>query len=115
MCVGDSCGDGLVMIVLCCCGGDRFEEDLCCGSTLGVFVDLVELDEVGVTLLQTVEALRGAFFFSTSMELNTKNAGGGGAGHEIMDSDTSLSSMLTPKHFLAVSAIFFDRSDLGST
>ena len=77
----------------------------------GVLVDLVELDGVGVTF-KTVEALRGAFFFSTGVELNTKGAGGGGAGHEMSDSDTSLPSILTPKHFFAVSAICLDRSDL---
>ena len=62
-----------------------------------------------------LEALRGAFFFSTSVELNTEDAGGGGAGHEIIDSNTSLPSILTPKHFFAVSAICFDRSDLACT
>ena len=50
------------------------------------FVDLVELDDVangvGVTLFKTAEALRGAFFFSTSVEMKTKGAGGGGAGRE---------------------------------
>ena len=45
-----------------------------CVGNLGLgFVDLVELDEVangvGVTLFKAVEALRGAFFFSTSVEL----------------------------------------------
>ena len=40
-------------------------------------MDLVELDGVGATLFKTIEALRGAFFFSTSVELNTKGAGGG--------------------------------------
>ena len=43
----------------------------------------LEHSYVGVTLLKTVEALRGAFFFSTSMELKTKCAGGGGAGRGI--------------------------------
>ena len=52
------------------------------------------------------------FFFSTSMELKTKGAGGGGAGREIIDSNTSLPSILTSRHFLAVSAICFERSDL---
>ena len=33
------------------CGGDSFEEDLRCGPKLGVLVDLVELDGVGVTFL----------------------------------------------------------------
>ena len=49
------------------------------------------------------------------MELKTKGAGGGGAGREIMDSNTSLPATLTPKHFLAVSAICFDRSDFACT
>ena len=52
-------------------------------------MDLVELDDVAngvdVTLFKTVEALRGAFFFSTSVELETKGAWGGGAGREIID------------------------------
>ena len=34
------------------------------------------------------------------MELKTKGAGGGGTGREMIDSDTSLPSILTPKHFL---------------
>ena len=60
----------------------------------------------GVALFKIVEALSGgAFFFSTSVELKTKGAGGGGAGREMMDSNTSLPAILTPKHFLAVSAI----------
>ena len=75
-------------------------------------MDLVELDDVAngvcVTLFKTLQALRGAFFFSTSMELKTK-----GAGREITDSSTSLPSVLTPEHFFAVSAICFDRSDLA--
>ena len=49
------------------------------------------------------------------MQLKTKGAGGGGAGREMMDSNTSLPSILTPKHFLAVSAICFDRSDFTCT
>ena len=42
-------------------------------------MNLLELDDEvdGVTLLKTVEALRGAFVFSTSVELKTKGAGGG--------------------------------------
>ena len=109
--MGDGRGDCLVVTVLFChgCGGDSFEEDLQCGAKLGVLVDLVELDEVGVTF-KTVEALRGAFFFSTSMELNTK-----GAGREMIDSNTSLPSILTPKHFFVVLAICLDRSDLICT
>ena len=42
-------------------------------------------------------------------------AGGGGAGREMMDSNTSLPAILTPKHFFAVSAICFDRSDFACT
>ena len=83
-------------------------------------MDLVEFDDgltsCGVALFKTVEALsRGAFFFWTSMELKTKGAGGGGAGHGMIDSNTSLPEILTPKHFLAVSAICFDRSDFACT
>ena len=33
----------------------------------------------------------------------------------MMDSNTSLPAILTPKHFLAVSAICFDRSDFACT
>ena len=70
----DGCGDGLVDVVFFCYG-DNFEEVWRWESKLGVFVDLVELDDVangvGVTLFKTVEALRGAFFFSTSVELKT--------------------------------------------
>ena len=114
--MGDGRDDCLVVTVLFCrgCGGDSFEEDLRCGPKLGVLVDLVELDGVGVTF-KTVEALRGAFFFSTGVELNTKGAGGGGAAREVIDSNTSLPSVLTPKHFFAVSAICRDRSDLTCT
>ena len=77
-------GDGLVD-VLCCGGGDSLEEDLRWGPGLGALVDLVEFDDgvtsCGVALFTTVEALsRGAFFFSTSVELKTKGAGGGGGG-----------------------------------
>ena len=75
-------------------------------------MDLVELDRVCVTF-KTVEALRGAFFFSTSVELNTKGAEG--VGCKMIDSDTSLPSILAPKHFFAVSAICLDRSDLTCT
>ena len=108
-------GDGLVDVL---CGGDSLEEDLRWGPRLGALVDLVEFVDgitgCGVTLFKTVEALSsGAFFFSTSMELKTKGAGGGGAGREIMDSNTSLPWILTPRHFLAVSAICFERSDLA--
>ena len=80
LCVGDGCGDCLVVTLLFChgCDGDSFEEDLRCGPKLGVLVDLVELDEVGVTF-KTIEGLRGAIalYSSTSVELNTKGAGGG--------------------------------------
>ena len=113
--VGDGRGDRLVVVVLFC-SGDSFEEDLRWESKLGAFVDLVELngvaDGVGVTLFETVEALRRAFFFSTSVELKTKGAEGGGTGRGMIDSNTCLPSMLTPKHFSAVPAICFDRSDL---
>ena len=70
---------------------------------LGVFVDLVEFadDEAndGTALFKTTEAFSGAFFFSTSVELKTKGAGGGGAGREIMDSNTSLPWIFTPRRF----------------
>ena len=102
-------GDGLVDDVLFC-GGDSLEEDLRWGPRLGTLVDLVELEDGvtngGVALFKIVEALiRGAFFFSTSVELKIKGAEGGGAGREIMDSNTSLPLKFTPRHFLAVSAI----------
>ena len=62
--VGDGRGDGLAVVTLVC-RGDSFEEDLRWEPKLEVFVDLVELDDevdgVGVTLLKTVEALRGVF------------------------------------------------------
>ena len=69
-------GDGLVDEVLSCCG-DSLEEDLHWEPRLGVFVDLVELDDDeaddeaddGAALFKTVEAFRGAFFFSISVEL----------------------------------------------
>ena len=111
-------GEGLVDEVLFCCG-DSLEEDLRWEPRLGAFVDLVEFEDSvnndGTALFKTVEAFRGVFFFSTSMELKTKDAGRGGAGREMMDSNTSLPSVLTPKHFLAVSAICFDRSDFVCT
>ena len=96
-------GDGLVDDVLFCFG-DSLEEDLRWGPRLGALVDLVEFDD-GVTscdvaLFKTIEALsRGAFSFSTSVELKPKGAGAGGAGHEIMDSNTSLPWILTSRHF----------------
>ena len=93
LCVGDGCDDGLVVDVLFC-HGDSFEEDLHWEPKLGVLVGLVELDdevdEVGVTLFKAADVLRGAFFLSTSVELNTKGTGGGGAGRKKMDSNTSL-------------------------
>ena len=52
-----------------------------------------------VALFKTVEAFRCTFFFSTSVELKTKGTGGRGAGHEIIDSNMSLPSILPPKHF----------------
>ena len=109
-------GNGLVDDVLFC-GGDSLEEDLRWGPRLGALVDLVEFDDgvtsCGVALFKTVEDLSGgALFFSTSVELKTKGAGGGGAGREIMESNTSLPWILTPRHFLAVSAICLERSDL---
>ena len=92
------------MVWFCC--GDIFEEDLRWEPRLGVFVDLMEMDDEvnDVALFKTAEALRGAFFFSASVELKTKGTGGGGAGREMMDSNTSLPSILTPKHFFAVSS-----------
>ena len=88
------------------------------GPRLGVFVDLVDCDNDddandGTALFKAVEAFRGAFFFSTSMALKTRDPGGGGPGREIIDSNTSLPSILTPRHFLAVSAVCFERSDLA--
>ena len=44
----------------------------------GFFVDLVELSDVtngGTTLLKTMEAFSGAFFFSTSVELKQRAQG----------------------------------------
>ena len=111
-------GEGLVDEVLFCCG-DSLEEDLRWEPRLGVLVDLVEFEDGvtndGIALFKTMEAFRGAFFFSTSEELKTKGAEGGGDGREMMDSNTSLPSILTPKHFSAVSAICFDRSDFACT
>ena len=76
--MGDGRGDCFVVTVLFCrgCGGDSFEEDLRYGPKLEVLVDLLELDGVGVTF-KTVEALRRAFFFSTSVELNLRALGEG--------------------------------------
>ena len=82
------------------CCGDSLEENLRWEPRLGAFVDLVEFED-GVTndvtaLFKTVEVFRVTFFFSTSVELKTKGAGGGGAGRELMDSNTSLPSISTP-------------------
>ena len=100
--MGDGGGGCLVVTVFFCrgCGGDSFGKDLRCGPNLGVLVDLVELDGIGVTF-KAIEALRGAFFFSTSVELNTKGAGGGrgGAGREMINSNTSLPLILSTKLF----------------
>ena len=75
MCAGDSRGDRLVVDILFC-RGDSFEEDLRWEPKLRVFVALVglddEVDDVSVIIFKTVEALRLAFYFSTSVELNTK-------------------------------------------
>ena len=113
-----SFGEGLVDEVLFCCG-DSLEEDLRWEPGLGAFVDLVEFEDGvtngGIALFKTVEAFRGALFFSTAVELKTKGVEGGGAGCEMMDSNTSLPSILTPEHFSGVSAIDFDRSDFACT
>ena len=110
-------GEGSVDDVLFCCG-NSLEEDLRWEPVLGGLVDLAEFeDDVtdgGAALFKIVEAFsRGAFFFPTSVELYTKGAGGGGAGSEMMDSNTSLPAILPLKHFLAVSANCFDRSDFA--
>ena len=105
-------GEGLVDEVLLCCG-ESLEEDLRWEPRLVFFFfDLVEFDD-GAALFKTIEAFRGTFFFSTSVELKTKGAGGGGAGREIINSNTSLPSIFTAGHFLAVSAICFDKSVLA--
>ena len=102
-------GDGLVEEVLFCCG-DSLEEDLRWEPRVGFLVDLVECDDDdandGETLFEAVEAFKGAFF-STSVKLQTNGTGGEGTGRQMMDSNTSLPSILTPKHFFAVSAICF--------
>ena len=63
-------------------------------------MDLVEFDDDvandGAALFKTIEAFRGIFLFSTSVELKTKGTGGGGAGHEIINLNTSLLSIFTP-------------------
>ena len=80
---------------------------------LGGLVDLVEFEDGvtdgGAALFKIVEAFsRGAFFFSTSVELKTKGAGGGGAGREMMDSNTSLPAILTP-FWLFLRSVLTDR------
>ena len=71
-------GDGLVDVL--CCGGDSLGEDLRWGTRLGALVDLVEFEDGvtngGVALFKIVEAFsRGAFFFSTSVELKQRAQG----------------------------------------
>ena len=68
-------GDGLVDVL--CCGGDSLEEDLRWGPRVGALVDLMEFEDGvtngGVALFKIVEAFsRGAFFFSSSVELKKK-------------------------------------------
>ena len=96
-------GERLVDEALFCCG-DSFEEDLRWEPRLGAFVDLVEFEDGvtdgGAALCKTVEA------FSRG-ELKTNCAGGGGAGHEMIDLNTSLPAILTLENFLAVSSICF--------
>ena len=96
-------GDGLEDEVLFCCS-DRFEEGLRWEPRLGVFVDLVEFEDDetndGAALFKTLEAFGGTFFFSTCVQLKTKGAGGGEAGREMIDSNTFLPSIFTPRHFL---------------
>ena len=111
-------GEGLVDEVLFCCS-DSLEEELRWEPRIGGLVDLVEFEDGttdgGAALFTIVEAFsRGAFFFSTSVELKIKGTGGGGAGREMMDSNTSLPAILTP-NFFTVSAICFDRSDFACT
>ena len=96
-------GEGLADEVLFCCR-DSLKEDLGWEPRPGGVVDLVEFEDGvtdgGAALFMIVEAFsRGAFFFSTSVELKTKGAEGGGARSELMDSNTSLPAILTPKHF----------------
>ena len=59
---------------------DSLEEDLRWGPRPWALVDLVEFEDGvtngGVTLFKIVEAFsRGAFYFSTSVELKIKGAG----------------------------------------
>ena len=105
-------GDGLVgglycfadgLVVGFSCFWKSLEDDLPCGPKLGVLEEVFVLDVVELATFKTVEALMGAFFFSTSWVLeNVEGTGGGGAGPEIMDSNTSFPSVLTPRHFDAV-------------
>ena len=72
-------GEGLVDEVLFCCD-DSLEEDIRWEPRLGGLVDWVEFEDGvtngGTALFKIVEAFsRGAFFFSTSVERNTKGAG----------------------------------------
>ena len=79
-------------------------------------MDLVEFDDGtndGVALLKTVEAFRGSFSTSVELKTRTDGAGGGEAGREMIDSNISLPSIFTLKHFLAVSAICSDKSDFA--
>ena len=89
--------DGL--LVSLSCFGKSLKDDLPCGPELGVLVEVVVLDVVELAVFKTVESLRGAFFFSTSWVLENVKGAGGGAGREIMDSNTSLPSILTPRQF----------------
>ena len=61
-------------------------------------MDLMECDDDeandGAALFKIVEAFRGAFFLSTSVVLKRKGAGG--AGHEMMDSNTSFTFSIDP-------------------
>ena len=72
-------GGGLVDEVLFCCG-DSLEEDLHWEPRQRVFVNLVEFDNDEANdcaaLFRIVEAFRGAFFFSASVELKTKGTVG---------------------------------------
>ena len=76
-------------------------------------MDLVECDDDeandGAALFKTVEAFRGAFLDSGGGGAGNKGAGGGGAGGEVaggggagremMDSNTSLPSIIDPQAF----------------
>ena len=66
-------------------------------------MNLVEFDDDVANdvaaLFKTVEAFRGTFLFSSSVELKTKR--GEGAGGEITDSNTSLPSIFPPQAFFS--------------